>query len=414
MTGKPHTRGRWRHWWRWVTIVLFVLPALVPMVVLVGFPLLQTIFFSFTNLKEKNFDLWTLGLAPAENAGACPAGAPAEVQPRGPAARAGMQGKVCVLSVNDQSVKNAAGLRRALERAQREFLHQGKREVRITYATPDQTTATALLRFARQPLDWRIDPKRDSSTWGLVGLQNYKRILVPTRDNHDAWQFYKILGVTVLWTVLNVACHYVFGFILALLLNRNVPGTRIYRVLLMLPWAVPVYVSAFSWRWLFNSQDGFFNVVLQKLGHSPIPWLSDTLWTFVAVTITNVWLGIPFMMISLLAGMQAIPKDLYESAQIDGCNRWQQIRWVTLPMLRPVSMTIILLGAIWTFNMFNVIWLVQGGGTTVEILATYAFRLFRDYHDYAGAAAYGTVIFLLLLVFSLFYLKLLHREEELY
>ncbi|MGC8840310.1 MAG: carbohydrate ABC transporter permease, partial [Candidatus Sumerlaeaceae bacterium] len=276
------------------------------------------------------------------------------------------------------------------------------------------TSTTVSLRFERAPFDWRVDPNRDNSTWGLVGLANYKRVLIPSKDSDEAHTFYKVLGITILWTAINVTFHYLFGFALALLLNRNVPGTRFYRVLLMLPWAVPVYVSAFSWRWLFNSQYGFFNVILQKLGHSPIPWLSDTLWTFVAVTITNVWLGIPFMMISLLAGMQAIPKDLYEAAEIDGCSRWQKVLYVTLPMLRPVSLTIILLGAIWTFNMFNVIWLVQGGGTAVEILATYAFRLFRDYHDYAGAATYGTLIFLLLLIFSLFYLKLLHREEELY
>lgn len=408
-------RRAWRKISRSTAIYLFVLPALVPMVALVGLPLLQTIFFSFTNLKEKNFDLWTLGLEPAKSGSPCPRGVAVRVAEKGPAARAGIPDGACVLEVAGEAVRHPKALERLIEKARRQFLNRQTQDVAVIYSLPSgATTSTVALRFSRVPFDWRIDPNRDTSTWGLVGLANYKRVLVPSSESDDAKQFYKVLAVTILWTTINVTLHYIFGFCLALLLNRNVPGTRFYRVLLMLPWAVPVYVSAFSWRWLFNSQYGFFNVVLQKLGHSPIPWLSDSTWTFVAVTITNVWLGIPFMMISLLAGMQAIPKDLYEAAQIDGCTRWQQVRYVTLPMLRPVSLTIILLGAIWTFNMFNVIWLVQGGGTAVEILATYAFRLFRDYHDYAGAATYGTLIFLLLLGFSVLYLKILHREEDLY
>lgn len=396
-------------------IYLFILPALVPMLALVGLPLVQTIFFSFTNLKEKNFDLWTLGIEPAMGSSQCPEGVPAVVQQRGPAAKLGLPREICVLKIGEDVPTTPRALERAIEKARRQFVNRQLSEVHVIYTAPGiATTGVATLRFQRAPFEWNVDPNRDTSTWGLVGLANYKRVLWPTKDNDDARIFYKVLGITILWTVINVTFHYLFGFALALLLNRSVPGTRFYRVLLMLPWAVPVYVSAFSWRWLFNSQYGFFNVILQKLGQSPVPWLSDTVWTFVAVTITNIWLGIPFMMISLLAGMQAIPKDLYEAAEIDGCSKWQQVRYVTLPMLRPVSLTIILLGAIWTFNMFNVIWLVQGGGTAVEILATYAFRLFRDYHDYAGAATYGTVIFLLLLIFSLLYLKLLHREEELY
>ncbi len=400
---------------RSTAIYLFILPALVPMIALVGIPLVQTIFFSFTNLKEKNFDLWTLGIEPEKGSVPSCEGVPVRVVPKGPAARAGLPEQICLISLQSEQPRNAKALARAIEKYRRQFVNKQIEGVEIVYSPlPASTTATARLKFERAPFDWRIDPNRDSSTWGLVGLANYKRFLVPSKGADEARQFYKVLGVTVLWTVINVTCHYVFGFLLALLLNRNVPGTRYYRLLLLLPWAVPVYVSAFSWRWLYNSQYGFFNVVLQKLGCSPVPWLSDSTWTFVAVTITNVWLGIPFMMISLLAGMQAIPKDLYEAAQIDGCSRWQQVLYVTLPMLRPVSLTVILLGAIWTFNMFNVIWLVQGGGTAVEILATYAFRLFRDYHDYAGAATYGTLIFLLLLLFSLGYLKLLHREEDLY
>jgi arabinogalactan oligomer/maltooligosaccharide transport system permease protein len=162
---------------------------------------------------------------------------------------------------------------------------------------------------------------------------------------------------------------------------------------------------------MFNNQYGFLNILLARLGASPVPWLSDPVWTFVAVTATNVWLGVPFMMVTLLAGLQAIPRGLYEAAEIDGCSPRAMFWHITLPLLRPVSATAVLLGAIWTFNMFNVIWLVQGGANSVEILATTAFRLFHAEGDYAGAAAYGTVILLILAGFSLLYLRLVRPGE---
>jgi arabinogalactan oligomer / maltooligosaccharide transport system permease protein len=400
---------------RVVAIYLFVLPALIPMLFIVGFPLAQTIFFSFTNLKERNFNLWTLGLKPAKEQTGGATGAVAEVAPKEPAARSGVPDRSVIIEVNGERVRNAAALKRLIEKAEREFTNRRASDVKVVYLRPEsETTRTASLVFERKPFDWAIKPDRDSQTWGLVGLKNYRDILIPSAESNMARQFYRVFGVTVLWTVLNVSLHYMLGLGLALLLNRRVAGSRFYRVILMLPWAVPVYVSAFAWRWLFNNQYGFFNVLLARLGHSPIPWLSDAVWTFVAVTATNVWLGVPFMMIMLLAGLQSIPQDLYEQAEIDGCTRWQTVLSVTLPLLRPVSTTVILLGAIWTFNVFNVIWLVQGGGNNIEILATYAFRLFRDFQDYAGAAAYGVIIFLMLMVFSMVYLRVLHRDEGVY
>jgi len=337
-----------RRAWRATAIYLFVIPAMIPMLLIVGIPLVQTVFFSFTNLHEKNFNLWTLGLSPAEgDASSRENGMRARVEKDGPAARSGLRDGCRVLTINGENVRNAASMRRLLDKAQREFINHKIAGVDVTYQCQDEaTTGLAHMMFQRQPFGWRIDPKRTRSTWGMVGWRNYRDILIPPDDSSGPPQFYRILGITVLWTFINVALHYIIGLSLALLLNRNVPGTRFYRVLLLLPWAVPVYVSAFSWRWLFNNQYGFINVILQKLSISPVPWLSDSTWTFVAVTVTNVWLGIPFMMISLLAGLQTIPRDLYEAAEIDGCTRFQMLRAVTLPLLRPVSMTIILLGAI--------------------------------------------------------------------
>src|SRR5690606_27706199 len=130
------------------------------------------------------------------------------------------------------------------------------------------------------------------------------------------------------------------------------------RVLLVLPWAVPAFVSAFSWRFLFNQNFGLINGLLTTVGLDPVAWF-DNQWTaLLTAIIANVWLGVPFMMVALLGGLQTIPAELNEAATIDGATPWQRFVNVTLPGLRPVSMTVILLGTIWTFNMFPVIYLV--------------------------------------------------------
>jgi arabinogalactan oligomer/maltooligosaccharide transport system permease protein len=230
---------------------------------------------------------------------------------------------------------------------------------------------------------------------GLVGWANYRELLAPETPPPGG-SFLRVLGITLLWTALNVTAQYWLGLALALLLDTRVRGAMIYRLLLMLPWAVPVYVSAFAWRFLFNAEGGLANRALVWFGASPIPWLSDSTWTFVAATLANTWVGVPFMMIMLLAGLQSIPVEVRESARVDGCSRFQVLWWVILPLLRPLTLTVVLLGSIWTFNAFNILWLLQGGGNNVEILATRAFRLFRDQGDHAMAAAYGTVILLIL------------------
>ena len=427
-TGTGRSRSPWKRWRGTVVAWAFILPAALPMAVLVGVPLAQTVFFSFTNLKEKNFDVRTLGLEPAPavpgvdgggtSGAAAGPGIAVKVEPGGPAARAGVPDGARIVAVGGDTVRNTAGFNRLSDRAKREFVNGRAKDLEIAWTAPGAvagaTSYTARLAFARAALDWRVDPERSDARWGIVGLKNYREILGADSSPAAAdagREFRRTLGTTVAWTVVNVSLHFILGLALALLLNRQVAGVRWYRAFLMLPWAVPVYVSAFSWRWLFNGQYGLFNRLLEAAGRSPIPWLSDATWTFVAATVTNVWLGVPFMMITLLAGLQSIPKELYEAADIDGCTRWQATINVTMPMLRPVSMTAVLLGTIWTFNMFNVIWLLQGGGRNVEILATRAFRLFYEGRDYAASAAYGVVILGLLVVFSALYARVLRAGD---
>ncbi|MFD7136377.1 carbohydrate ABC transporter permease [Streptomyces sp. NPDC059894] len=247
------------------------------------------------------------------------------------------------------------------------------------------------------------------ATYEHVGLDNYTSILADD-------VFWDRLTWTIVWTVTCVALSFVLGLVLAVMLNRRLAGRGVYRTALILPWAVPAFVSVFTWRLLFNERSGLFNTLLTGAGFEQISWLNDPTWAKISVIAVNVWLGVPFMLIALLGGLQAIPGDLYEAAEMDGAGPWQRFRHITLPGLRSVSSTVVLLSAIWTFNMFPVIFLLTRGGPgdATEILVTYAYRLsfVISPRDYAGSAAWGVLILLLLALFAAGYRRALRKQGD--
>jgi arabinogalactan oligomer/maltooligosaccharide transport system permease protein len=236
-----------------------------------------------------------------------------------------------------------------------------------------------------------------------VGLANYWDILTARGASLFAsGSFYVVLGVTVLWTVANISLHLLLGVALALLLSRPALKLKgLYRVLLIIPWAVPSYVTALAWKGMFHRQLGAINAVITALGGEPVAWFSRFSTAFTANVMTNVWLGFPFMMVVTIGALTAIPKDLYEAAAVDGASAWQRFRSITLPLLKPSLAPAVAMGAVWTFNMFNVIYLVSGGepdGQT-EILVTEAYRwAFTRQAQHGYAAAYAVLIFGILLV----------------
>ncbi|MEU8007104.1 sugar ABC transporter permease [Catellatospora sp. NPDC049111] len=252
--------------------------------------------------------------------------------------------------------------------------------------------------------------KPNPNGWEVVGVDNYVNIL--TGKVGEFWQQF---GVTLIWTMTCVVFHYAIGLGLAVLLNRPLRGRGIYRVLLILPWAVPAFVSAFAWRFMFNEQFGLINSVFESVGLDRVAWFADWKTALLTAIVANIWLGVPFMMVTLLGGMQTIPGEQYEAAEIDGATPWQRFVNITLPGLRSVSMTVLLLGTIWTFNMFPIIFLVTGGepaGQT-EILVTGAFRAaFEGIRNYSLASTYGVLILSILLVFSVFYRRALRKQGE--
>jgi arabinogalactan oligomer/maltooligosaccharide transport system permease protein len=237
-----------------------------------------------------------------------------------------------------------------------------------------------------------------------VGLEQY--VSVFTTNILKQSGFFQLLGQTLAWTFINLLFHVTGGMVLALLLNRNMRGRGIYRTLLILPWALPQVIAVLAWRGEFHYEYGFLNVILTRIGMQPVEWLGDPLANFVAMCITNIWLGIPFMMVILLGGLQSIPGDYYEAAEMDGANAWQQFWGVTIPQLRPVITPVIILGTVWTFNNFNVPFFInQNELETSDILVTALFRSAFQYNQYSFAAAFAFVTFALLLGYSVFYLK---------
>ena len=245
------------------------------------------------------------------------------------------------------------------------------------------------------------------NTWTFVGLSNFGEILSGGgKQLDDPLNFWFILGVTVLWTLANVLLHVTIGVALALVLSRTwLRGKGIFRMLLILPWAIPNYITALMWHGMFQGEYGAVNSILHHAGLSGVSWFSSWATAFSANVITNTWLGFPFMMVVALGALESIPKELYEAASVDGASAWQRFRHITLPHLRPALGPAVALGSIWTFNMFNVIFLVSGGapGGSTNILVTDAFRwAFERGERYGMAAAEATIIFLILLLWTVF------------
>ena len=242
----------------------------------------------------------------------------------------------------------------------------------------------------------------------FIGLANFWEVI-------SASGFIRVTIFTLIWTIVNVSAHIGIGLFLALLLQKgNIRGKTAYRTLLLLPWAVPSYISVLVWKGMFQP-DGLINDLLG----TDIDFLSDPTGAQIIVILVNIWLGVPFMMMSISGALQALPQDMYEAAEVDGVSEWNKFRHLTLPNLKSAIVPLSLLGFIWTFNMFNVIYLMTDGGPNLyfgepgqtDILITYVYDVaFRD-GAYGVAAAWSVIIFMMLLAFSWNYMKKTNATE---
>jgi len=242
-------------------------------------------------------------------------------------------------------------------------------------------------------------------SWDLVGLRQYVKIFTePSQPD-----FYDVFVKTIIWTVVNVSFHVIFGVLLALVLNQNLKGKSVFRTLLILPWAIPQYIVALTWRGMFNYEYGSINLIITKyLGLPAVEWLKSPTEAFLACILTNVWLGFPFMMVIALGALQSIPHELYEAADIDGARWFQKLRTITLPLIRPVMIPAITLGIVWTFNNLNIVWLVSNAGEpsdNTHILVSFVYKAAFNFYSFSNAAALSIIIFVILLTFSLLLMR---------
>jgi len=218
--------------------------------------------------------------------------------------------------------------------------------------------------------------------------------------------FFPLFLRTVAWTAVQVTFHVVLGLLLAILLNRKLVLKNLYKILLVIPWAIPQVISCLTWRGEFHYEYGFVNIILKAVGLGAVQWKSDPTGNWVAMNIVNIWLGVPFMMVIALGALQSISKEYYEAAMIDGATGWRRLRSVTLPLAQPILTPAVILGVIWTFNNFNVPFFINEQELeTSDILVTALFRAAFEYNLYGFAAAFAIIIFLILFAFSAFYIR---------
>ncbi|WP_448061788.1 carbohydrate ABC transporter permease [Cellulomonas hominis] len=229
-------------------------------------------------------------------------------------------------------------------------------------------------------------------------------------------KFWRIVRQTAIFTVVSIAFQYAIGLALAVFFRRSFRLSAVLRGLFLLPWLLPVIVSGTSWQWMMNPDNGVINSFLGLFGVDPVWWLS-TANALMSVTIANIWLGIPFNLVILYSGLQGIPTDLYEAASLDGAGGWQQFRRITLPLLRPVSAVVLLLGLVYTLKVVDIIWIMSMGTGTSQTLATWAYSMAfgkgaSQVIRYSEASAVGSILLVIALIGGLVYTAVQRRQED--
>ena len=242
-----------------------------------------------------------------------------------------------------------------------------------------------------------------------VGFQNYEKMLSSSKYN-------KIIVRTFIWTFFSVTFKIIIGLIGVVLLNANLWGRSAFRVLVIPPWIVPIAIGCLGWLWLYNGYFGILAGIGMRTGilDGPYGFLAYKNSAFISTIITDVWVGTPLVTVFFLAAMQGVPKDLYEAAYCDGASRWDRFFKITLPQITPVIITIALLSAIWTFNSFEIIYILTEGGprgaTTTLIIDTYKMALGN--YKFGKGAARAVIVVILLTIFSAFYMTLLLKINK--
>ena len=247
-----------------------------------------------------------------------------------------------------------------------------------------------------------------NQSWNNFG--NFKAVFTDL-----TFPFPQVLLNTFLWVFVSLIFQFVLGFILALLLKKPFKGRGLYTSLVFYPWALSGFAIGLVWSWIFNGQFGLANDIIMKLGliKAPIGFLSDQRFALISVIIANIWYGIPFFGIMILAALQSIPNELYESAKMDGANGAIQLFKITIPYIKPTLVSTTLLRVMWIMNFPEIIYGMTNGGpaNATNILATEMLNKTMKQYDYGQAASIGLIIMTILFLYAFFYLRLTSRKE---
>ncbi|MET8977032.1 sugar ABC transporter permease [Streptomyces sp. NPDC004539] len=241
----------------------------------------------------------------------------------------------------------------------------------------------------------------------FTGLDNYRTVL-------DDPTFLPALVHTAVFTFVSLAFQYAIGLALAVFFHQHFRLSATLRALFLVPWLLPLIVSASTWSWMLNSDSGIVNAALKAVGLGSVNWLTSPSWSLVSVILANIWIGVPFNLVVLYSGLQSIPGSLYEAASLDGANSWQRFWSITFPLLRPVSAITLLLGLIYTLKVFDIIWIMTKGGPadSSTTFATWSYQLgFGNLLPAFGpGAAVGNLLVVAALVFGFVYLRVQRKQ----
>ncbi len=251
---------------------------------------------------------------------------------------------------------------------------------------------------------------RDGVNTGFMGTKNYEEVLLDPL-------FRRVLGNTLVFVGCSIILHFTVGLGLALLLNMDIPGRKIFRTVLLLPWLIPPVVSTLGWSWVLSKNWGILNAVIfhqLRLVSSPISWLTSPQLAMFCVILIFGWRQYGFVMLMLLAGLQAVPPEQYEALAIDGGSDVDAFLHVTLPNLRFILMVTIFLDTVWTFQHFDVIKVLTDGGPihATEVLSTLIYRTAFDFFEFGHAAAIAILLFLGLSVLGMGYVRIVLSRVE--
>lgn len=248
----------------------------------------------------------------------------------------------------------------------------------------------------------------DSSRQSFVGLQNFQAIF---RDKY----FWNSLNNTWVFVFFSLVFQFTAGLLFALFFNRKFPGNKWMRAVLLIAWMNPAVITGAVFKWLMAGDIGIFNFLLMKIGFvsEPVNFLASSTTSLGSVIFGNIWIGIPFNMIILLSGLQGIDGDLYESAVIDGAGAWAKFRYITVPMLSSTIMVLLLLGFIYTFKVFDIIYAMTSGGpaNSSQILPYYSYEVSFKLFKFGEGAAASSISFLIIAVLAAIYIYFTGKEE---